>query len=93
MSREEWFADMVQELIDEELEAIDELVKEFVEPIAAVGNPEDLIGKHYRYWTPEDLQKLIGIYGKSDDSPLARVIFNREYEELKEKEAENRGEL
>jgi hypothetical protein len=91
MSKKDWFPKAVEELIKEELDAVDQLIKEFIDPIAAVGNPEELIGKRYEQWTPEDLQKLIGIYGQAPDSPLSRVIFNREYEILKEKEEANNG--
>ena len=69
-------------------DAVDKLVKEFIEPLGKVGNPEELINKPYENWTPEDFMLLSKIYGQEDNSPLANLIFKKEYEKVKELESE-----
>ncbi len=82
------FTKAAEEVAKLSLEAIDRFVDEIVTPLSDVGSPENLIGKKYSEWTPQDLQLLIAIYGQSDDSPLARLIFSREYSKVKQMEAE-----
>lgn len=64
------------------LEAIDKAVSVLIEPISNVGNPEQLIGKPFETWTPEDLQNLVNIYGEQNDSILSRFIFRKKYEQV-----------
>lgn len=78
----------VEKAIAIELKAIDKVVDLIIEPLSDIGNPEKLIGKRYEYWTQDDLNKLIQIYGTGKDTPLTRLIFNREYEILKVRETE-----
>ena len=80
----------IEKLVDLKMKAIDRIVDELIEPIADVGNPEKLIGKPYEQWTPEDLASLIKIYGQGEDTPLTRMIFNKEYERVKTLEAEEK---
>ncbi len=68
--------------------AVDILMTQLVEPLEKVGNPEDLIKKPYEQWTPQDFSLLAKIYGTGDNAPLARTIFDREYNKVKELEAE-----
>jgi hypothetical protein len=82
------FEHIVEKLVSSQLRAIDALLAELVEPIEKVGSPEVLIDKPYNQWTPEDLNKLISIYGTGQDSPLQKTIFAREYEKIKALEAE-----
>ncbi len=70
------------------LKAVDAWVERIVEPLGDVGNPEILIRKKYEEWTPEDLQMLIRIYGQSDNSPLANLIFRKELKKVQDLEAE-----
>ncbi len=78
----------VQEVIEFKLKALDLFLEEMVDPLEQVGNPEKLIGKKYEEWTPQDLQMLGQIYGNAHDSPLARLIFRKEYEKVKQLEKE-----
>ena len=78
----------VEQVIQEDIKAIDAVIQEDIEPLAKVGNPETLINKKYENWTPQDFQTLTNIYGQGDDTPLARLIFNKSYEELKTLESE-----
>lgn len=78
----------ISKMIAVKMKAIDQLIEEMVTPVIKVGNPADLIGKPYELWTPEDLQRLQTIYGTGPNSPLQRFIFNKEYEHLRELEAE-----
>ena len=80
----------IEKVVTLKLRAVDKLVEELVEPFADVGNPEQLINKHYSSWTPEDLQKLIMIYGQGDNSHLTNLIFSREYNKVRELEEEER---
>ena len=76
----------VDKVVAIKMEAVDKLIKDLVEPLADVGNPEKLIGKKYEDWTGEDFQTLSRIYGQGDDTPLARLVFDREYEKVKKLE-------
>ena len=73
------------------LAAIDVLVEKMIEPMEAIGSPESLIKKPYEQWTPEDLQNLIMVYGQGDKTPLSNTIFRKEYEKVKELEAQEIG--
>ena len=78
----------VERVVALKMKAIDKVMKDLIEPIEKVGNPEQLIGKEYAQWTPEDLTLLTKIYGRGADTPLTRVIFNREFEKVKKLEVE-----
>jgi hypothetical protein len=83
------FVKAVDEVIQAQLEVIDEYIKDVVDKIGDIGSPEKLIGKKYEDWTPEDLQRMAGVYGEGDNTPLAKLIFTKSYAEVKalEKEA------
>ena len=72
------------------LDVASEYIDEIAEELAVVGSPEKLIGKPYEQFTPQDFQMLSQVYGEGDDTPLARVVFNKEYEKVLNLEA---GEL
>lgn len=78
----------IEKVVALKIKAVDRVIEEMIDPIAAVGNPEKLIRKPYEQWTPQDLQMLIQIYGTGDKTPLSRLIFDREYEKVKSLEAE-----
>ena len=80
------FVDAVDEVIKLNTEVIDDFIKEFVDSLPNINSPEKLIGKPYGNWTPQDLQLLTNIYGSGDNTPLQKVIFNREYANLKQLE-------
>jgi len=82
------FATTVDDIIKMKMEVVDEYISGIVDEIGDIGSPEKLIGKKYETWTPEDLQRLAGVYGEGDDTPLAKLIFNKEYEKVKTLEAE-----
>lgn len=70
------------------MKVIDKIVEGLIEPLEDIGSPEKLIKKPYAQWTPQDLAMLTRIYGTGEDSPLSRLIFNREYERVRQMEAE-----
>ena len=74
------------ESIDESLalllDVASEYVDEIAEELAVVASPEKLIGKPYEQFTPQDFQMLSQVYGEGDDTPLAKVVFNKEYEKV-----------
>ena len=74
---------VVNEIVGESMAAIDELVKELIDPIAHVGNPEKLIGKKYEQWTPTDIQILGTVYGAEGKNPLTTLIINKEWAKVK----------
>jgi hypothetical protein len=80
------FVEAVDEIVKLKMEIADEYISEVVDAIGDVGNPEKLIGKPYSSWTPMDLQTLGKIYGNGNDSPLAKLIFNKEYDFLQKLE-------
>ena len=84
------FTQAIDEVIDLKMRAIDIVLKELVEPLADVGNPEKLIGKKFSSWNESDLALLTKIYGAGEKSPLTDLIFRRKYEEVLALEAEEK---
>lgn len=70
------------------MKAVDKYFDEVIEPLTEVGNPEKLIGKPYESWTLEDMQRLVQIYGEKEPNLLSNLIFRKEYERVKQLEAE-----
>jgi len=70
------------------MKVLDKLIEDLIEPVADVGNPEQLIGKPYETWTPQELQQLIQIYGTQEPNPLSDLVFKKTYERVKEMEEE-----
>ncbi len=81
------FTELVDEVVKLKMEIADEYIDEVVDTIGDVGSPEKLIGKRYENWTPLDFQTLAQIYGDKPDSPLSKLIFDKEYEKVKQLEA------
>jgi len=78
----------IDHVIKTKVKAVDMVIKEIIKPLRVTENPEDLIGKPYAAWTPEDKTMLMQIYGTQEPNTLSRFIFNKEYELLKELERE-----
>ena len=81
-------AKAMDEVVTLKMQAMDRIINELVEPLADVGNPEELIKKPYEQWTPEDLTMLIKIYGRQEPNPLSNIIFRKTYERVKQMEEE-----
>lgn len=84
------FSKSIERVISVKLRAVDRFLEKVTEPLSEVGNPEELIGKGYSEWSPDDLERLKLIYGEKDDSPLARLIFRREYQRVLDLEKEEK---
>lgn len=82
------FSTLVDEVLKLKLDVAGEFIEEVIEEIADIGSPEKLIGKKYEDWTPQDLQRLGGVYGHGNDTPLAKLIFSKSYQELQDLESE-----
>jgi hypothetical protein len=80
--------EMIDEVVKMKMDIVDEYIDEVVAAIGDIGSPEKLIGKKYEDWDANDLQRLAGVYGPGDDTPLGRLIFSREYEKVKALEAQ-----
>ena len=68
--------------------AVDRLIEDLITPLEIKDNPEDLLGKPYAQWTPQDLELLKRVYGIGDDTVLTRFIFKKTYERVKALEGE-----
>ncbi len=79
---------VIDEVVELKLKAVDRIIEEFIDPIGEIGNPEKLIGKKYEEWNPQDVQRLSQVYGTGDDTPLSKLIFKRVYDKVKQLEAE-----
>ena len=75
----------IQETIKDEISIVGEIFekvkKELIDPIADIGNPEDIIGKPYAEWTPEDISALKQVY-VYDIEPLEKFISGKEIDKL-----------
>ncbi len=65
---------------------MEEILQEVTKELEDFGNPEKLIGKPFEQWTPQDMQLLGRIYGDDPNNPLSKLIFNRMYQNVLEKE-------
>jgi hypothetical protein len=71
------FTRAVDEAVETTMKAVDYYIKNEIEPILdSLGSPEKLIGKPYEQWTPQDLQVLSQIYGKTLETFIAKKEIN-----------------
>jgi len=75
----------INKAVEVKMEAVNRLLKDLVEPLGDVGNPEKLIGKPYEQWSQQDLMMLSKIYGQ-EPNPLSDLIFKKTYERVKQME-------
>lgn len=85
--RENWWVELVDEVIEEKLNAADAYIKEFIDPIGDIGSPAKVIDKPYDEWTSEDIQMLAQIY-QQDQETLNKYIASKEISKLYELERE-----
>lgn len=81
----------IDKVIELKLKAADRLIEELIEPLADLGSPEDLIGKPFESWTPEELAMLVKIYGREEPNLLSNLIFRKTYDRVKALEQEEAG--
>ena len=75
----------VDEVVALKMKAVDDYIEKNVVPILdSLGNPEKLIGKTWKEWTPQDKQILSSIYGAA----LEDFIAKKAIAEMREAEAE-----
>jgi hypothetical protein len=79
--KDDSFIKMMDEMVAEDLEILDEVISEDIDTLSIVANPEQLIGKPYNEWTPQDKQWLSQIYGL-DSEILDKFIAKKELENL-----------
>jgi hypothetical protein len=80
--RDESFLKMIDEVVEEAKGIVDEVVEEYDEILQIVANPEQVIGKPYVMWTPQDKMLAVQIYGM-DNPVLKNFIVHKEVESLK----------
>ncbi len=85
--KENWWVSLVDEIIEEKLDAADAFIKDFIDPIGDIGSPAMVIDKPYDEWTPQDLQRLAQIYQRDQDT-LNKYIASKEISKLYELEKE-----
>uniref|UniRef100_A0A6M3L1U4 Uncharacterized protein n=1 Tax=viral metagenome TaxID=1070528 RepID=A0A6M3L1U4_9ZZZZ len=86
--RKEWL-DKVDEVVKDVKESTDAYIKENIDPVAEIGNPEDILSKKYERWTPEDMQTLQQVY-VYDIKPLEDFIAKKEIDKLWKSEEQTR---
>ena len=64
--------EIAKEEMEKVLSVLDEVIKEDIEPLLEMGNPETVIGKKYEEWGPSDLQQLGMIYGDKLNDFIAK---------------------
>jgi len=88
--KENKYTQAVKEVVELKLKAVDEYIKEFIDPIANIGNPEKLVGAPYDEWKDNQfvLQMLSKIYGTQEPNPLSELIFRKTIEGVRSLEGE-----
>jgi hypothetical protein len=71
-----------EQAIEIALAATDRMLEEYILPLTDFGNPENLLGKVYDEWTPQDIGQLSQIYGTGSESVLATFIARKEIEKM-----------
>lgn len=69
------------EIIQKTKEQADEYIRENIDPVAKIGNPEKIIGKPYKFWDELDREVLRRIYVYSPED-LQTFINKKEVEKL-----------
>ena len=85
--KENWWVELVDEVIEEKLAAADAFIEDFIDPIGDIGSPAKVIDKPYDEWTPQDLQRLAQIYQQDPDT-LSKYIASKEISKLYDLEQE-----
>ena len=78
----------IDELVRVKETAIDKLINDLIKPLEVKANPEDLIGKPFEQWTPQDLELLKKVYGDKEPNVLSNFVFKKTYERVKALEQE-----
>jgi hypothetical protein len=78
----------IEQALGLKLAAIDKVVADMIEPLSVTNNPEELIGKSFEQWTPQDLTMLKSIYGNKEPNILSNFVFKKTYERVKSLENE-----
>ena len=78
----------VEQVVKFKMKAVDNLIEELIKPLEVTDNPEDVIGKPYESWTPQDLEMAKRIYGTKEPSLLSNLVFRKTYERVREMEQE-----
>ncbi|MFA5379622.1 MAG: hypothetical protein WC455_27940 [Dehalococcoidia bacterium] len=76
--------ELIQECIDESIEAAIEVFNEEIAPLLDFGSPAKVIGKPYEQWTGDELMKARAIFG----TKLEDYIADKEVNELLQMERE-----
>jgi len=82
------FDSVIDYVLDLKLKAIDQVVAEVIEPLRVTENPEDLLGKPYEQWTPQDLEMLKVIYSSKEPNKLSDFVFKKLYARVRSMEQE-----
>jgi hypothetical protein len=81
------FTKALDHVIKLELDAIDRIFAEEIAPLTNFGNPEEVIGKKYEMWQPQDFQILGQMYG-NEPNALSKFIAGKEIDKMYAAEAE-----
>ena len=76
---------LIDKVIEEKLDAADKFIESYIDPIADVGSPTDVVGKPYGEWNEQDWAKVSQAF---DKEKLEKFIFNKEFTKLQELEQE-----
>ena len=79
--KENWWLELVDEVVEEGLKSVDDFVEDFIDPIADIGSPAKVIDKPYNEWTPEDIRMVAQIY-QQDQETLEKYIAGKEISKL-----------
>lgn len=85
--------EIINEVIAEETAILDEVMAELEKELADFGSPEKLLGMPYEMWAnnPAVISALQAVYGTANDSRLAKLIAQKEYEKVLELEKALQG--
>jgi len=78
----------IERVLQIKMEAVNYLISDLIEPLEVNDNPEELLGKHFAQWTPQDLELLKKVYGTAEPNVLSNFIFKKTYERVKTLESE-----
>jgi len=81
------FEELAQRVLDTKLEAVKVVLLDLAKPLAALKNPESLLGKKYDEWSSGDLERMKLIYG-AEPNILSEFIMKKEYEKTLAMESE-----
>ena len=80
------YQEMLDKVLERKLRVMEKYVEEKLQPLFDIGKPEEVIGKPYSQWTPEDRQKFDVLF--KDNEYAQHWVFKMDKKKTLQEEEE-----